>query len=245
MRILQYLKKTYELHNSHKLLTDKEIQQFGDFHFDSYLCKRNRETTLNRESVDIGVSLQLLIYLFNMIKIISKERPTPIIGQKETELKYTLYVESSGTVSYKDVVKFACKHTGMQSTVMKAAIDSCCQTIEHFLSMGHRVQLGELGSFFITTDSNAVYSNTEAGICQLKKLNIRFDAKKDLKEAINNAERELAGVYKIVDHERKIYEKVGTKESDGKNESGNNSNGNSGGDSNNGNNSDSGGGFAG
>ena len=155
------------------------------------------------------------------------------------------YIESSGTVSYKDVVKFACKHTGMQSTVMKAAIDSCCQTIEHFLSMGHRVQLGELGSFFITTDSNAVYSNTEAGICQLKKLNIRFDAKKDLKEAINNAERELAGIYKIVDHERKIYEKVGTKESDGKNESGNNSNGNSGGDSNNGNNSDSGGGFAG
>jgi hypothetical protein len=107
------------------------------------------------------------------------------------------------------------------------------------------VQLGELGSFFITTDSNAVYSNTEAGICQLKKLNIRFDAKKDLKEAINNAERELAGVYKIVDHERKIYEKVGTKESDGKNESGNNSNENSGGDSNNGNNSDSGGGFSG
>ena len=145
-----------------------------------------------------------------MINIISKEQPTPKIGTKEMELKYSLHIQYAGTLSAKEVVAFACKHTGMQSTVMKAALDSCCQTIELFLSMGYRVQLGELGTFFASTDSSTVYSNVDAGLSQLNRLRVRFDANKELKHAVNNAEKQLVAIQKLVDPEKKIYETIST-----------------------------------
>ena len=147
-----------------------------------------------------------------MINIVSKEQPTPKIGTKEMEMKYSLHIQYAGTLSAKDVVAFACKHTGMQSTAMKAALDSCCQTIELFLSMGYRVQMGELGTFFATTNSTTVYSNVDAGLSQLKKLNVRFNATKDLKHAVNNAEKRLVAIQKLVDPEKKIYQTISTNE---------------------------------
>ena len=176
-----------------------------------------------------------------MINIISKEQPTPKIGTKETELKYSLHIQYAGTLSTKEVIAFASKHTGMQTTAMKAALDSCCQTIELFLSMGYRVQLGELGTFFPTTNSTTVYSNVDAGLSQLKKLKIRFDANKELKQTINKAEKRLVAIQKLVDPEKKIYQTISTNELEKGNEGGgsNGENTNSGGDS------GSGGGFAG
>jgi predicted histone-like DNA-binding protein len=173
-----------------------------------------------------------------MINLVSKEQPTPIIGTKDTELKYSLHIQYAGTVSTKEVVAFACKHTGMQSTAMKAALDSCCQTIELFLSMGYRVQLGELGTFFTTTDSTTVYSNVDAGLSQLNRLRVRFDANKELKQAVNNAEKRLVAIQRLVDPEKKIYETISTNQlTDGGSAGGSGGNSDSGGG-----NSDSGGG---
>ena len=165
-----------------------------------------------------------------MINLVSKEQPTPIIGTKDTEMKYSLHIQYAGIVSTKEVVAFACKHTGMQSTAMKAALDSCCQTIELFLSMGYRVQLGELGTFFATTDATTVYSNVDAGLSQLKKLNVRFNANKDLKHAINNAEKRLVAIQRLVDPEKKIYETISTNQlTDGSQPGGSGGNSDSGG----------------
>ena len=183
--------------------------------------------------------------LSKMISIISKEQPTPKIGTKETELKYSLHIQYAGTLSTKEVIAFASKHTGMQSTAMKAALDSCCQTIELFLAMGYRVQLGELGTFFATTNSTTVYSNVDAGLSQLKRLKIRFDANKELKHAINSAEKRLVAIQKLVDAERKIYETISTNELVDSSGGEGNSGGGNGENTNNGGDSGSGGGFAG
>lgn len=47
---------------------------------------------------------------------------------------------------------------------------------------------------------------------QLKKVNIRFRPNSELIEKVNKADKELKGVYKIVDYERKFYEEVGRKD---------------------------------
>ena len=76
--------------------------------------------------------------------------------------------------------------------------------------MGYRVQLGELGTFFATTNATTVYSNVDAGLSQLKKLNVRFTANKELKYAVNNAEKRLVAIQRLVDPEKKIYETIST-----------------------------------
>ena len=164
-----------------------------------------------------------------MLKLESRQQPMTKIGTKEKELKYVLNLVLSGSISEKEVIEFACKHTGMQSTMVKAAIESCLQIVELYIALGYSVKLGDLGTFYPTIDSKAVDSNTEAGLSQLKKVNIRFCPNSELIEKVNKADKELKGVYKIVDHERKFYEEVGPKDfadaSDGT--TGNDGNGNS------------------
>lgn len=46
----------------------------------------------------------------------------------------------------------------------------------------------------------------------MKKVNIRFRPNSELVEKVNKADKELKGVYKIVDYERKFYEEVGRKD---------------------------------
>ena len=164
-----------------------------------------------------------------MIKLESKQQPMTKIGTKEKELKYVLNLVLSGSISEKEVIEFACKHTGMQPTMVKAAIESSLQIVELYIALGYSVKLGDLGTFYPTIDSKAVDSNTEAGLSQLKKVNIRFRPNSELIEKVNKADKELKGVFKIVDYERKFYEEVGRKDfadaSDGT--TGNDGNGNS------------------
>ena len=46
----------------------------------------------------------------------------------------------------------------------------------------------------------------------MKKVNIRFRPNTEFVEKVNKADKELKGVYKIVDYERKFYEEVGRKD---------------------------------
>ena len=208
-------------------------------------AKETEELFQTERQSFLGV-LQINLYKPNkMINIVSKEQPTPKIGTKEMEMKYSLHIQYAGTLSTKEVVAFAAKHTGMQSTAMKAALDSCCQTIELFLSMGYRVELGELGTFFATTNGTTVYSNVDAGLSQLKRLRVRFDANKELKQAVNSAEKRLVAIQKLVDPEKKIYQTISTNELVSNSEGVDGSGGNSGDNTDSGRNSGSGGGFEG
>ena len=168
----------------------------------------NGATVVDRTYQDNNNNLK-----FNfMIKLISKQQPMTKIGTKEKELKYVLNLVLSGSISEKEVIEFACKHTGMQPTMVKAAIESCLQIVELYIALGYSVKLGDLGTFYPTIDSKAVDSNTEAGLSQLKKVNIRFRPNSELVEKVNKADKELKGVFKIVDYERKFYEEVGRKD---------------------------------
>lgn len=150
-----------------------------------------------------------------MLKFESRQRRVSKIGTDEMELKYVLNLEVAGTLSEKDVIEFACKHTGMQSTMVKAALDSCFQIIEYHLALGYRVKMGELGTFYPTIKTKSVYSNEDAGLAQLEKVNVRFRPNQELLEKINKSEKELTGIYKLVDEENKFYDEVGTKKLDG------------------------------
>lgn len=95
---------------------------------------------------------------------------------------------------------------------MRASLDSCCQIIEHYLSLGYNVKLGDVGISYPTISFKAVDSNTKAGLSQLKKVCIRFRPNKELVETVNKAGKEMTSVYKLVDAQKGLYEEVGTKE---------------------------------
>jgi nucleoid DNA-binding protein len=125
---------------------------------------------------------------------------------------YALESLSPGQISEKKVVEFVSKHTNIPRTTVRASLDSCCQIIEHYLSLGYNVKLGDVGISYPTISFKAVDSNTKAGLSQLKKVCIRFRPNKELVETVNKAGKEMTSVYKLVDAQKGLYEEVGTKE---------------------------------
>lgn len=165
------------------------------------------------------------------MRFIAKQTPMTKIGTKEKELKYVLKHSSSGIVDEKEVINFCHNHTQIPRATISAAMDSCLQTIGHYLALGRSVKLGDIGIFYVTADARTVDSNTEAGLGQLRGVNVRFRPSSELQDLVRKADKECEGVYRIVDFDKKIYEKIGTSAQEGSSSgSGGNTGNDSGGD---------------
>lgn len=167
------------------------------------------------------------------MKLKSLEVPMNKIGTKESELRYVLKPVKAGTIGDKEVINFCQTLTQVPRAYLKASLESILQAIGHYLTLGYSVKFEELGTFYTTVDSNAVLDVADAGMTQLKNIYIRFRPSTDLSDTVRSADIDLEGVYKIVDFEKKIYEKVNpsTYIDDGNSGSGSDSGNNSGGGS--------------
>ena len=148
-----------------------------------------------------------------------KERPVMKIGTAEKENKYVLQLSKSNTVKDKEVVEFCHKHTQIPTVYIKAAAESYCQTIMHYLLMGYRVKVGDLGTFFLAVDTKAANTIEEAGLNQLMDIRVRFRPTKEFANEIRHANVKLDGIFKLIDAEKKIYKKVTPAEAKGKKKS--------------------------
>ena len=145
-----------------------------------------------------------------MIKVKAQESPITKIGTNEKELKYVLKPVYSGTVAEKEIIDFCQSLTQLPRTYIRASLESIIQTMIHYLMLGYKIKFNDLGIFYITANSSAMSSVADAGLSQLKNLYIRFLPNKELSEEVRSAEINLDGIYKIVDYDKKIYEKVKT-----------------------------------
>lgn len=142
------------------------------------------------------------------MKIKSVQLPMNKLGTKDSELNYVLKPVKAGVISDKEVVNFCHSLTQVPRAYLKASLESIVQAVAHYLSLGYSVKFDELGTFYTTVDSGAVQDVADAGMAQLKNIYIRFRPSADLSDTVRSADINLEGVYKIVDFEKKIYEKV-------------------------------------
>jgi predicted histone-like DNA-binding protein len=142
------------------------------------------------------------------MRIKSMQLPMNKLGTKESELNYVLKPVKAGVISDKEVVNFCHSLTQVPRAYIKASMESIVQAVAHYLSLGYSVKFDELGTFYTTVDSEAVQDVADAGMAQLKNIYIRFRPSADLSDTVRSADINLEGVYKIVDFEKKIYEKV-------------------------------------
>ncbi len=150
-----------------------------------------------------------------MITVKSIERPVVKIGTDEVEEKFVLQLANQKSVNDKEIIDFCQKHTMIPAVYIKATVESLCQTIIHYLMLGYNVKLSDLGNFYLTLDSTAVDTSKKAGLSQLKDVYIRFRPNKELIDKVRKVEVSLEGVYKLVDKDKKIYEKLKSPQASG------------------------------
>jgi predicted histone-like DNA-binding protein len=96
-------------------------------------------------------------------------------------------LKSVGLVKEKQVAKLLADETTLNPKEAEMTLYQLLKVIVSLLLDGHTVQLGELGSFRLTSRSEGSATEEEATPARIKSLHIHFVASKELREQIGKA----------------------------------------------------------
>jgi predicted histone-like DNA-binding protein len=90
-------------------------------------------------------------------------------------------------VREKELAERLANETTLNPKEAEMAIYQLLGAVKDFLSTGHTVQLGDLGSFRTTATTEGSATAEEVNASKIKKLNVRFTESNELKTAMQKA----------------------------------------------------------
>ena len=102
------------------------------------------------------------------------------------EKKYLTTALRYSTISVDDLIKYAAENSGLSKANVAAVFYALAQQIEQFACNGHSIQLGKLGTLYLTANTKAADTEKEAGANAVESLCIRFRQSKDLRDMVNS-----------------------------------------------------------
>lgn len=134
-----------------------------------------------------------------MIKVKIIEQDVFNIADKETRSRgFVVKPIRYNTVKAEKIIDYCASSTMVPKPYVAASMEALSHGIQHFLLNGHSVEIPGLGIFNATISYKTARTSADAGLEQVKQLNVRFLPCRELKEAIGNAELELEGIYALV-----------------------------------------------
>ena len=102
------------------------------------------------------------------------------------EKKYLTTALRYSTISVDDLIKYAAENSGLSKANVAAVFYALAQQIEQFACNGHSIQLGKLGTLYLTANTKAADTEKEAGANAVESLCIRFRQSKYLRDMVNS-----------------------------------------------------------
>ena len=134
-----------------------------------------------------------------MVKVKIIEQDVFNIADKETRSRgFVVKPIRYNTVKAEKIIDYCASSTMVPKPSVAASLEALSHGIQHFLLNGHSVEIPGLGIFNVTISYKTARTSADAGLEQVKQLNVRFLPCRELKEAIGNAELELEGIYALV-----------------------------------------------
>jgi predicted histone-like DNA-binding protein len=96
-------------------------------------------------------------------------------------------LKSTGLVKEREVAKLLADETTLNSKEAEMAVAQLLKVVTNLLLNGSTVQLGSLGSFRLTANSEGSATKEEVTASKVNKLNVRFSASEELKDAMKKA----------------------------------------------------------
>ena len=134
-----------------------------------------------------------------MVKVKIIEQDVFNIADKETRSRgFVVKPIRYNTVKAEKIIDYCASSTMVPKPYVAASMEALSHGIQHFLLNGHSVEIPGLGIFNVTISYKTARTSADAGLEQVKQLNVRFLPCRELKETIGNAELELEGIYALV-----------------------------------------------
>jgi predicted histone-like DNA-binding protein len=99
--------------------------------------------------------------------------------------KYVTSAVRYSTLSQDDLINLAAENSGISKANMAAAFYAITQQIEQFVCNGHGLELGRLGTFYISTKAKAADTAEDAGIGALVSVAVKFRQSKNLRDLMS------------------------------------------------------------
>jgi predicted histone-like DNA-binding protein len=96
-------------------------------------------------------------------------------------------LKSTGLVKEREVAKLLADETTLNPKEAEMAVSQLLKVVTTLLLNGNTVQLGSLGSFRLTANTEGSPTEAETTAFKIKKLNVRFSESEDLKDVIKKA----------------------------------------------------------
>jgi predicted histone-like DNA-binding protein len=97
-------------------------------------------------------------------------------------------IKSTKLVREKELAKKLADETTLNPKEAEMSIYQLLKVVNDLLLTGHTVQLGDLGSFRVTAETESSTTETEVNASKVKKLKVRFNESDNLKAAMLKAE---------------------------------------------------------
>jgi len=104
--------------------------------------------------------------------------------------KYYLRAKSVGKIDRDYLIKDMLRYVSLTAEEASAALNYLLEAVPRFLKLGFYVNLGKLGSFKATLNSEGSDTMEEATSDKVKRIRIRFTCGKELKDEINRGSLE-------------------------------------------------------
>lgn len=99
--------------------------------------------------------------------------------------KYITRAVRYSTLSQDDLINLAAENSGISKASMAAAFYAITQQIEQFVCNGHSLELGRLGTFYISTKARAADTIDNAGIGAVVRVAVKFRQSKKLRNQMS------------------------------------------------------------
>ena len=102
------------------------------------------------------------------------------------EEKYLTQVERFPNIKWEDLITYASNNSGISKSMMSAAVYALENEISQWIFNGHGIQLGTLGTLYISTSAKAKDSEQEAGAEAVYRLAVKFRQSAKLRSLLNS-----------------------------------------------------------
>jgi nucleoid DNA-binding protein len=99
--------------------------------------------------------------------------------------KYVTRAVRYSTLSQDDLINLAAENSGISKANMAAAFYAITQQIEQFVCNGHGLELGRLGTFYISAKARAADTIDNAGIGAVVRVAVKFRQSKKLRNQMS------------------------------------------------------------
>jgi predicted histone-like DNA-binding protein len=97
-------------------------------------------------------------------------------------------IKSTKLVGEKELAKKLTEETTLNSKEAEMAVHQLFKVIPELLSTSHTVQLGEMGSFRVTAETESSTTEADVNASKIKKLRVRFIESNELKQVMQKTD---------------------------------------------------------